>query len=178
MKDSDVIELQEPTLSLADQFYLPQVLIGLGTTMKHMLNVVVMGKDRVISYPEQKREDLAVEDGGMALRTYRGVHRLNKDEEGRVKCVACFMCSTACPARCIHIEAAESPWEDREKYPAKFDIDELRCIYCGMCEEACPVDAIELTHTYDIVGLTRQEMIFDKSKLLRVYDETIAAEPM
>ena len=173
-----MIELQEPTLSLADQFYLPQVLIGLGTTMKHMFDVVVRDKHRVISYPEQKREDLAVEDGGMALRTYRGVHRLNKDEEGRVKCVACFMCSTACPARCIHIEAAESPWEDREKYPAKFDIDELRCIYCGMCEEACPVDAIELTHTYDIVGLTRQEMIFDKSKLLRVYDETIAAEPM
>jgi ferredoxin len=83
----------------------------------------------------------------MLLRTYRGVHRLNKDEEGRVKCVACFMCSTACPARCIHIEADEAPWDDREKYPAKFDIDELRCIYCGMCEEACPVDAIELTHS-------------------------------
>ncbi|HZN63692.1 MAG TPA: 4Fe-4S binding protein, partial [Tepidisphaeraceae bacterium] len=66
----------------------------------------------------------------------------------------------------------------REKYPAKFDIDELRCIYCGMCEEACPVDAIELTSTYDIVGLTRQEMIFDKEKLLRVYDETVKAEPM
>jgi NADH-quinone oxidoreductase subunit I len=106
------------------------------------------------------------------------VHRLNKDEDGRVKCVACFMCSTACPARCIHIEAEESPWQDREKYPGKFDIDELRCIYCGMCEEACPVDAIELTHTYDIVGLTRQEMIFDKSKLLQIYDETVAAEPM
>ena len=81
----------------------------------------------------------------MLRQTYRGVHRLNKDEEGRVKCVACFMCSTACPARCIHIEADEIPWADREKYPAKFDIDELRCIYCGMCEEACPVDAIELT---------------------------------
>ena len=47
-----------------------------------------------------------------------------------------------------------------------------------MCEEACLVDAIELTHTCDIVGLTRQGMIFDKSKLLRVYDETVAAEPM
>ena len=178
MKDSDVIELKEPKLSLGDQFFLPQVLIGLGTTMKHMFAVVAKNKHRVIQYPEEKREDLAVEDGGMNLRTYRGVHRLNKDEEGRVKCVACFMCSTACPARCIHIEAGESPWADREKYPVKFDIDELRCIYCGMCEEACPVDAIELTHEYDIVGLTRAEMIFDKTKLLQIFDETVENEPM
>ncbi len=179
MKDSDVLVLEEPKLSLGDTFYLPQVLIGLGTTMKHMFNVVARGKDRVIQYPEERREDIKkIEDGGMQLNTYRGVHRLNKDEDGRVKCVACFMCSTACPARCIHIEAEESPWQDREKYPGKFDIDELRCIYCGMCEEACPVDAIELTSTYDIVGLTRQEMIFDKSKLLRIYDETVKSEPM
>jgi NADH-quinone oxidoreductase subunit I len=178
MKDSEVVVLSEPKLSLGDQFYLPQVLIGLGTTMKHMLRVVVQGKDRVIQYPEERREDMAVTDGGMQKNTYRGVHRLNKDEDGRVKCVACMMCSTACPARCIHIEAAESPWADREKYPAKFDIDELRCIYCGMCEEACPVDAIELTSVYDIVGLTRQEMVFDKSKLLRVFDQTAKSEPM
>jgi NADH-quinone oxidoreductase subunit I len=178
MKDADVIVLKEPKLTLGDQFYLPQVLNGLGTTFKHMFRVVVEGKDRVIQYPEERRETMAVEQGGMALRTFRGVHRLNKDEEGRVKCVACFMCSTACPAHCIHIEAAESPWEDREKYPAKFDIDELRCIYCGMCEEACPVDAIELTSVYDIVGLSRQEMIFDKSKLLEVFDRTVKNEPM
>jgi NADH-quinone oxidoreductase subunit I len=178
MKDSDVVTLEEPRLSAGDQFYFPQVLAGLGTTMKHMFDVVAKGKDRVIQYPEERREDLAVDKGGMELRTYRGVHRLNKDEEGRVKCVACFMCSTACPARCIHIEAETSPWQDREKYPAKFDIDELRCIYCGMCEEACPVDAIELTSVYDIVGLTRQEMIFDKTKLLKVYDETVKNEPM
>ena len=177
MKDSDILNLEEPRLSLADQFYLPQVLIGLGTTMKHMLKVLG-GTDRVIQYPEERRENMDPEDGGMLLQTYRGVHRLNKDEEGRPRCVACFMCSTACPARCIHIEAAASPWDDREKYPQKFDIDELRCIYCGMCEEACPCDAIELTHEYDIVGLTRQEMIFDKSKLLKIYDETIKNEPM
>lgn len=66
MKDSDVIVLQEPKLSLADQFYIPQVLIGLGTTMKHML-MVLGGKDRVIQYPEEKREDLPVEKGGMNL---------------------------------------------------------------------------------------------------------------
>ncbi|HMB94503.1 MAG TPA: NADH-quinone oxidoreductase subunit I [Tepidisphaeraceae bacterium] len=178
MKDSDVIVLEEPKLSTLDEFYFPQVLAGLGTTMKHMLNVVIRGKDRVIQYPEERREDLPIDEGGMLQQTYRGVHRLNKDEDGRVKCVACFMCSTACPAKCIHIEADVAPWQDREKYPAKFDIDELRCIYCGMCEEACPVDAIELTSIYDIVGLTRQEMIFDKEKLLRVYDETVKNEPM
>ena len=109
MKDSDIIVLQEPKLSLADQFYLPQVLIGLGTTMKHMLHVLA-GKDRVIQYPEETREDMPIEEGGMHLRTYRGVHRLNKDEEGRVKCVACFMCSTACPARAFTSKARESPW--------------------------------------------------------------------
>ncbi|MCE9554621.1 MAG: NADH-quinone oxidoreductase subunit I [Planctomycetes bacterium] len=177
MKDSDVIVLDEPRLSLADQFYLPQVLAGLGTTMKHMLKTVLV-RDRVIQYPEERREDMPVDEGGIFKPSYRGVHRLNKDEEGRVKCVACFMCSTACPAACIHIEAGESPWPDREKYPVTFWIDELRCIYCGMCEEACPVDAIELTSIYDLVGLTRQEMIFDKEKLLRVYDQTVEQEPM
>ena len=81
------------------------------------------------------------------------------------------------PAHCIDIVAAESPWPDREKYPQSFTIDELRCIYCGMCEEACPVDAIELTSLYDLSGKSREEMIFDKDKLLSVYDQTKDAEP-
>ena len=106
------------------------------------------------------------------------MHRLNRDEQGRVKCVACFLCATACPAHCIDIVAAESPWPDRQKYPQSFTIDELRCIYCGMCEEACPVDAIELTSLYDLSGKSREEMIFDKEKLLSVYDQTKDAEPM
>ena len=59
----------------------------------------------------------------------------------------------------------------------QFDIDELRCIYCGMCEEACPVDAIELTPEFSIVGRTRDEMIFDKEKLLSVYDATASQKP-
>jgi NADH-quinone oxidoreductase subunit I len=74
--------------------------------------------------------------------------------------------------------ADESPWPDREKYPKQFDIDELRCIYCGMCEEACPCDAIELTTAYDITGMSRQELIFDKAKLLEMYDRTVGDKPM
>jgi NADH-quinone oxidoreductase subunit I len=84
------------------------------------------------------------------------------------------MCSTACPAHCIDIVAAPSPWPDREKYPETFVIDELRCIYCGMCEQACPVDAIELTTLADLTGLSREEMMFDKEKLLSVFDRTVA----
>jgi NADH-quinone oxidoreductase subunit I len=83
------------------------------------------------------------------------------------------MCSTACPAHCIDIVAAPSPWPDREKYPETFVIDELRCIYCGMCEQACPVDAIELTTLGDLTGLSREEMMFDKEKLLSVFDQTV-----
>src|SRR4029078_10587942 len=98
MKDSDVLVLEEPRLSLADTFYVPQVLIGLGTTMKHMLKTLG-GSDGVIQHPEERREALPVEQGGMLLQTYRGVHRLNKEEDGRATCVACFLCSTACPAR-------------------------------------------------------------------------------
>ena len=103
---------------------------------------------------------------------YRGVHRLNKDAQGRVQCVACFLCQAACPANCIRIEGGASPWPDREKYPVRFDLNELRCIYCGQCEEACPEDAIELTRLYSLVGTTREEMIYDKEQLLAIYDLT------
>ena len=181
IRDEDIVVLDTKPLSAAAAFYLPEVFKGLGTTFRHLVGSVGGSRrkhNRALEYPEQRREQFPVEEGGLHVGNFRGVHRLNRDEDGRVKCVACFMCSTACPARCIHIEGAESPWDDREKYPVKFDIDELRCIFCGMCEEACPVDAIELTQAYDIVGLTRQEMIFDKEKLLAVYDATIEGKPM
>ena len=164
--DPNIAWLEEPRLGLAGKMYLPLFVQGLTTTAKHLFSPKV-----TVSFPEQRPEI------GNPL-IYRGVHRLNKDEQGRVKCVACFLCATACPAHCIDIVGVQSPWPDREKYPESFSIDELRCIFCGMCEEACPVDAIELTSTYDIVGLTRQEMVFDKAKLLRIFDQTVAHEPM
>ncbi|QOJ13223.1 MAG: NADH-quinone oxidoreductase subunit I [Planctomycetia bacterium] len=168
IRDEDLLILHPPELTAVERLYLPQILSGFRTTLRHMFNIKRRNRV-VVQYPEQKRE--------LRVSNYRGVHRLNKDPDGRIACVACFMCSTACPAHCIHIEAGESPWPDREKYPVKFDIDELRCIYCGMCEEACPCDAIELTPHYDIVGRTREEMIFDKEKLLDVFDRTKDAKP-
>ncbi len=156
---------EEPSVSLAEALYLPAIVSGIGTALKHAF----FKKRLTAQYPEQEPE---------IPPNYRGVHRLNRDEEGRVKCVACYMCQTACPANCIEIIAAPAPkddpkWDNRDKYPATFTIDELRCIYCGMCEEACPVDAIELTSIYDLTGMSREEMIFDREKLLSVYDETI-----
>ena len=181
--DNDIIDVNPEPLSLSESLFIPAVFQGLGTTFRHLFsNIGRDGKNKkniwVVQYPEEKRDDRPVLQGGQERETFRGVHRLNKDEDGRVRCVACFMCATACPANCIHIEAEESPWEDREKYPKKFDIDELRCIFCGMCEEACPCDAIELTPFYELTGLSRAEMIFDKAKLLEIYDETVDEKPM
>jgi NADH-quinone oxidoreductase subunit I len=110
-----------------------------------------------VSYPEETH---------LPRKGYRGEHRLKTDELGRMKCVACFMCQTACPAECIEIVAAPSPWADRDKIPQTFNIDLLKCIYCGMCEEACPCDAIELTPQYNIVSTSRQEKVYDIHKLL------------
>ncbi len=164
--DPDILWLEEPKLTLAERLYLPAIVEGLSVTGR-----VALQKKMTRQYPDEpyRPEDPI---------KYRGVHRLNRDEQGRVKCVACFLCATACPAHCIDIVAAEAPWPDREKYPEHFVIDELRCIYCGMCEEACPVDAIELTSFYDLTGWTREEMIFDKEKLLSVYDQTVEQEPL
>ncbi|HEX6986259.1 MAG TPA: NADH-quinone oxidoreductase subunit I [Planctomycetaceae bacterium] len=161
MHKDDVRWVEEPRVGLWEATFLPAVVEGLKTTVKHAL----AKKPVTQQFPEEKPE---------LPPNYRGVHRLNRDEQGRVKCVACFMCATACPAHCIAIEAAPAPpeWPDRDKYPASFVIDELKCIFCGMCEEACPCDAIELTSEYDVSGLSREQMLFDREKLLSIYDQT------
>jgi NADH-quinone oxidoreductase subunit I len=165
IQEKDIVQIKAPKLSAADRLYMSQIAVGMKVTLNHL----IFKKKVTVQYPDEKRK--------LRVENYRGVHRLNRDPDGRVACVACFMCATACPANCIHIVADESPWPDRERYPQQFDIDELRCIYCGMCEEACPVDAIELTTEYDMVGRTRDEMIFDKEELLAIYDKTKDFKP-
>ncbi|MBL8817703.1 MAG: NADH-quinone oxidoreductase subunit I [Planctomyces sp.] len=160
-REKSVMYVEEPEIGFWEATFVPAIVEGLRTTMKHLVSRETVTEQ----YPEQK-PDLPLH--------YRGVHRLNRDEKDRVKCVACMLCATACPAHCITIEAAPAPkdWPDRDKFPQTFELDELRCIYCGMCEEACPVDAIELTHIYDLTGQTRDELLYTKDKLLNVFDKT------
>ena len=153
-----VKKLRAPRMNVWERLYLPNILKGLGITGRH-----IPRKKFTIQFPEER---------WVPRPGYRGAHRLNKDENGRIKCVACEMCSSACPANCIHIIGGVAPWDDREKYPVVFEIDMLRCIYCGMCEEACPREAIELTEVYDFADYSREALIWDKEKLLEMYDLT------
>ena len=107
---------------------------------------------------------------------YRGIHVLQRDENGLEKCVGCFLCAAACPANCIYIEAAENTDANRisagERYASVYNIDYSRCIFCGYCVEACPTDAITHGHgfelaTYDINSLVyRKEQLLEKSAVV------------
>lgn len=132
-------------LGLAERLYLPQILRGLSITTtifaRNFWNLIRGRRGMVtIQYPEEKLEHSP---------RYRGLHILAQREDGTPKCVACYMCSTACPADCIYIEAIEDPDPKVEKRPVRFDIDLSRCVFCGFCEEACPCEAIYLTNTYE-----------------------------
>jgi NADH-quinone oxidoreductase subunit I len=122
----------------------------------------VLPKTRRYNIPEQKREFSPV---------FRGLHILNRDEEGRENCTACGLCAVACPAEAITMEAAERlPGEENlyreEKYAAKYEINMLRCIFCGLCEEACPKDAIYLSETFTPADYQRKQFIYNKQELL------------
>ncbi len=145
-------------LTISDRLVLPSIVSGLGVTFRHIFR-----KKDTIEYPEQKH---------VFGDRYRGVPALVKDQEGREKCVACYLCQTVCPPLAIAIEAAEypkgHPLHTIEKFPAKFEINMLRCIYCGLCEEVCPEEAIFMSKTYVVVGHSRDLMIFDKEQLFEV----------
>ncbi|MDD2804365.1 MAG: NADH-quinone oxidoreductase subunit I [Elusimicrobiales bacterium] len=149
-------------LNFLERIYLPEIVRGIAVTARHFFTNLFRPKNIItVRYPEQ-----ASPLPGAANQRTR--HRLKLRADGSPKCVACFMCQTACPAYCIRIEAAEYAENSVEKYPAVFDIDLSRCVMCAMCVEACPEDAIAMD-TREIPGgaLTRGEMLLTKEDLLR-----------
>ncbi len=149
-------------LNFLERIYLPEIARGLLVTSRHFfVNLFNPKKIVTVSYPEER----LTLPGAAGERTR---HRLKLRADGSPKCVACFMCQTACPAYCIRIEAAEYPDNTVEKYPAVFDIDLSRCVMCGMCVEACPEDAIAMD-TGEIPGgaVDRGELLMTRGDLLR-----------
>ncbi|MGV3765329.1 MAG: NADH-quinone oxidoreductase subunit NuoI [Chitinophagaceae bacterium] len=144
-------------MSFSEKIYMPSILKGMAVTLKHFFK-----KKPTISYPEEKRPFSPV---------FRGLHVLNRDEEGREKCTACGLCAVACPAEAITMEAAERQKGEEtlyreEKYAAKYEINMLRCIFCGLCEEACPKDAIYLSETFAPANYQRKGFVYGKDELL------------
>jgi len=167
-------QLRDDDADLRESMYFPEVIRGVGILMKQFLrnfffgrekNPDVLARDRSLSqnatlqYPEER---VPYPPG------YRGLHRLVPREDGRPRCVACYMCATVCPAQCIYIEAGEYPDDPIEKYPVKFVIDELRCVVCGFCVEACPKDAIRMdSGEHAPPSYTRAAQVWDEKRLLR-----------
>ncbi|MBL0687196.1 MAG: NADH-quinone oxidoreductase subunit I [Sulfurospirillum sp.] len=146
--------------TLKEKLYLPAVISGLKVTFSHFItNLKDTSKIETICYPEQLPKDIT--------SRYRGVHRLKKREDNSIKCVACYMCATACPSECIFIEAVEREDNIDEKMPKKFSIDLLECIFCGACAEACPCDAIAMdTGIFSFVKTKREDFVLDIDILL------------
>lgn len=103
---------------------------------------------------------------------YRGQHLLHVDESGAEKCVACFLCASACPSDCIYIEATNDarPYGERvgvdERYAKTYNIDYNRCIFCGFCVEACPKDAITHGYNFELSVYNRYDLLKTKDDLL------------
>jgi NADH-quinone oxidoreductase subunit I len=129
---------------------------GMGVTFREMLHPTITE-----DYPDTPPK---------FQERYRGVHVLQRDQNGLEKCVACFLCSAACPVNCIYIEAAENTSENRisgsERFASVYNIDYSRCIFCGYCVEACPTDAITHGHGFEIASYSTSTLVYRKEQLL------------
>ncbi len=161
---------QRKPLTWWEQTYLPSIALGLWITSTHFWrNLFLHIAHRVgafrdipasvtIQYPEQQRE--------MSPRL-RTRHRLMQRDDGTPRCVACMLCETVCPAKCIYITPAEHPDPNIEKVAKSFDLDLGKCVYCGYCVEVCPEDAIRMdTQRHDIAATSRDGMWLDIIELL------------
>jgi NADH-quinone oxidoreductase chain I len=108
-----------------------------------------------VEYPKEKVQTYPRFRGAQAL--------LTDPATGDTKCVACMLCATVCPSRCITIVGEETP--DGRSRPATFDLDLSRCVFCGFCEEVCPVAAIVMTKEYELASYDKADFLLDKEKL-------------
>jgi NADH-quinone oxidoreductase subunit I len=152
--------VQRHNIKLKDKLFIPAIFEGLKITTRHLFsNVNNINNMDVLEYPEEQPTDIS--------GRYRGLHRLTHRDDGSIRCVACFMCTTACPSNCIFIEATERNDGVDEKMPQKFAIDTLECVFCGYCVEACPCDAIRMdTGIFSVIGAKREDFVIDKEQLL------------
>lgn len=174
-KDTELVKAD-----VRERSYVPEILKGIAVTTKHFLRNLWGERDpnpdvlerkglsqiTTVQYPEERVE---------YPPGYRGLHRLVPRDDGKPRCVACYMCATICPAQCIYIEAGEYSEDDEsaesrviEKFPKTFVIDELRCIVCGLCVDACPKDAIRMdTYAHTPSEYHRQDFVYDIPRLLK-----------
>ena len=160
--------LEQGEMTFVERIYLPAIVGGMGTTLKHFFS-----KKVTIRYPEEKRYLGPV---------FRGEHILKRDEQGAERCTACGLCAVACPAEAISMVADERKKGEEhlyreEKYASVYEVNMLRCIFCGLCEEACPKQAIYLQHDKMVpVFDDRSQVIYGKDKLVEKMDNRYLRE--
>ena len=131
-------------------FFLKELVKGMALTLSYVFKAKVP-----INYPYQK---------GPISPRFRGEHALRRYPNGEERCIACKLCEAICPAQAITIEA--EPRDDGSRRTTRYDIDMTKCIYCGFCQEACPVDAIVEGPNIEYSTETREELFYNKDKLL------------
>jgi len=153
-------------LTFWERLYIPAILGGFKVTLRHFF-----AKKITMQYPEERPT---------IPPNYRGAPYLVKDQAGRTKCVSCQLCEFVCPPKAIKITppgpVGAPEVGNVEKAPNEFEINMLRCIFCGYCQEVCPEEAIFLMNDYSLTGQSRQEMIYNKEKLLAlggIHDDRI-----
>ncbi|MFN0041698.1 MAG: NADH-quinone oxidoreductase subunit NuoI [Alphaproteobacteria bacterium] len=134
----------------ARALFLSELVSGMALTFRYMFR-----EKATINYPFEK--------GPLSPR-FRGEHALRRYANGEERCIACKLCEAICPAQAITIEA--EPRNDGSRRTTRYDIDMTKCIYCGLCQESCPVDAIVEGPNFEFAAETREELMYNKAKLL------------